>query len=70
MPSAHTSVGAAICARESHGSEGRGRISKKKKSNFLTKRFDKFFQGFLSFYSETLGFWLNRKKTIIGTIGT
>ncbi len=40
-------------------------LDKKKKSNFLTKRFDKFFQGFLSFYSETLVFWINRKKTII-----
>ena len=43
-------------------------LDKKKKSNFLTKRFDKFFQGFLSFYSETLGFWLNRKKTIVAFI--
>ncbi len=40
-------------------------LDKKKKSNFLTKRFDKFFQGFLNFYSETLVFWINRKKTII-----
>ncbi len=40
-------------------------LDKKKKSNFLTKRFDKFFLGFLNFYSETLVFWINRKKTII-----
>ncbi len=40
-------------------------LNKKKKSNFLTKRFDKFFQGFLNFYSETLVFWINRKKTIV-----
>ncbi len=40
-------------------------LDKKKKSNFLTKRFDKFFQGFLNFYSETLVFWINRKKTIV-----
>ncbi|MDA9723049.1 efflux RND transporter permease subunit [Candidatus Pelagibacter sp.] len=40
-------------------------LDKKKKSNFLTKKFDKFFQGFLRFYSETLIFWINRKKTII-----
>ena len=40
-------------------------LDKKKKSNFLTKWFDKFFRGFLNFYSETLVFWINRKKTII-----
>ncbi len=40
-------------------------LDKKNKTNFITKKFDKFFQGFLSFYKETLGFWLNRKKTII-----
>ncbi len=40
-------------------------LDKKKKSNFFTKRFDKFFQGFLNFYSETLVFWINRKKTIV-----
>ncbi len=40
-------------------------LDKKKKPNFLTKRFDKFFQGFLNFYSETLVFWINRKKTIV-----
>ncbi len=40
-------------------------LDKKKKSNFLTKKFDKFFQGFLNFYSETLVFWINRKKTIV-----
>ncbi len=43
-------------------------LDKKKKSNFLTKRFDKFFQGFLNFYSETLVFWINRKKTIVSFI--
>ena len=40
-------------------------LDKKNKTNFVTKKFDKFFQGFLSFYKETLGFWINRKKTII-----
>ncbi len=40
-------------------------LDKKKKSNFLTRRFDKFFQGFLKFYTETLGFWVSKKKTII-----
>ncbi len=40
-------------------------LDKKKKSIFLTKWFDKFFRGFLNFYSETLVFWINRKKTII-----
>ena len=43
-------------------------LTKKKKSNFLTKRFDKFFHGFLNFYSETLGYWISRKKTIVAFI--
>ena len=40
-------------------------LDKKPKSNFLVVWFDKFFKGFLNFYSETLSFWLNKKKTII-----
>ncbi len=40
-------------------------LDKKTKSNFLVIWFDKFFKGFLDFYSETLSFWLNKKKTII-----
>ena len=40
-------------------------LDKKRKSNFLTRGFDKFFQGFLKFYTETLGFWMNKKKTIM-----
>ncbi len=40
-------------------------LDKKKRSNFVTRSFDKFFKGFLNFYSETLGFWMNRKKTIV-----
>ncbi len=40
-------------------------LNKKKKSNFLVRWFGKFFNGFSNFYSETLDFWLNKKKTII-----
>ena len=40
-------------------------LDKKTKSNFLVIWFDKFFKGFSNFYSETLSFWLNKKKTII-----
>jgi len=40
-------------------------LEKKKKSNFLVRWFGNFFNGFSNFYSETLDFWLNKKKTII-----
>ena len=40
-------------------------LDKQKKSNFLVRLFGKFFNGFSNFYSETLNFWLNKKKTII-----
>ena len=40
-------------------------LDKQKKSNFLVRWFGKFFNGFSNFYSETLNFWLNKKKTII-----
>ena len=40
-------------------------LDNKTKSNFLVRWFDKFFNGFSNFYSETLNFWLNKKKTII-----
>jgi len=40
-------------------------LNKKKKSNFLVIWFDKFFKGFSNFYSDTLSFWLDKKKTII-----
>ncbi len=40
-------------------------LDKQKKSNFLVRWFGKFFNGFSNFYSETLDFWLNKKKTII-----
>ena len=40
-------------------------LDNKKKSNFLVRWFGKFFNGFSNFYSETLNFWLNKKKTII-----
>ena len=40
-------------------------LDKQKKSNFLVRWFGKLFNGFSNFYSETLNFWLNKKKTII-----
>ena len=40
-------------------------LDKQKKSNFLVRWFGKFFNSFSNFYSETLNFWLNKKKTII-----
>ena len=40
-------------------------LDKQKKSNFLVRWFGKFFNGVSNFYSETLNFWLNKKKTII-----
>ena len=40
-------------------------LDNKTKSNFLVRWFGKFFNGFSNFYSETLNFWLNKKKTII-----
>jgi HAE1 family hydrophobic/amphiphilic exporter-1/multidrug efflux pump len=40
-------------------------LDNKTKSNFLVRWFGKFFNGFSNFYSETLSFWLNKKKTII-----
>ena len=40
-------------------------LDNKTKSNFLVRWFGKFFNGFSNFYSETLIFWLNKKKTII-----
>ena len=43
-------------------------LDKQKKSNFLVRWFGKFFNGFSNFYSETLNFWLNKKKTIIAFI--
>jgi len=40
-------------------------LDNKTKSNFLVRWFGKFFNGFSNFYSETLNFWLSKKKTII-----
>ena len=37
-------------------------LDNKTKSNFLVRWFGKFFNGFSNFYSETLNFWLNKKK--------
>ena len=43
-------------------------LNNKKKSNFLVKNFEKFFIGFLSFYKDTLQYWLYRKNIIISFI--
>ena len=40
-------------------------LNKKTKTNFFVVKFDRFFKGFLNFYSDTLKFWLNKQKTII-----
>ena len=39
-------------------------LNKKTKTNFFVIKFDKFFNNFLTFYKETLKFWLNKKKII------
>ena len=43
-------------------------LNNKKKSNFLVKNFEKLFIGFLSFYKDTLQYWLYRKNIIISFI--
>ncbi len=40
-------------------------LIKKPKTNYFVIKFDKFFKGFLSFYSDTLKFWLNKQKMVI-----
>ena len=39
-------------------------LIKKPKNNFIVVGFDKAFKSFSNFYLETLGFWINKKKTI------
>ena len=39
-------------------------LNKKTKTNFFVIKFDKFFNNFLTFYKETLKFWLDKKKII------
>ncbi len=40
-------------------------LNKKTKTNFFVIKFDKFFNNFLTFYKETLKFWLDKKKNNI-----
>ena len=40
-------------------------LNKKQKTNFLVLKFDKLFKSFSNFYSQTLKYWLGKKKTII-----
>ncbi len=39
-------------------------LIKKPKTNFIVTKFDAAFKSFSSFYIDTLGFWLDKKKTI------
>ena len=43
-------------------------LDNRKKNNILVKKFNIFFSGFLSFYEDTLNYWLHRKNIIIGFI--
>ena len=40
-------------------------LNNKKKNNFIVKKFNKFFLGFLNFYKETLQYWMYKKNIII-----
>jgi len=40
-------------------------LKKKSNNGYFVKKFNVFFQGFSNFYSETLNYWINKKKTII-----
>jgi len=40
-------------------------LSRNNKKNYFVLKFEKFFKLFSEFYQETLGFWLNKKKTVI-----
>ena len=43
-------------------------LSRNNKKNYFILKFEKFFKLFSEFYQETLGFWLNKKKTVISFI--
>ena len=43
-------------------------LNKKQKTNFFVLKFNIFFKGFLNFYTDTLKYWLDKKKTIIGFV--
>ena len=43
-------------------------LSRNNKKNYFVLKFEKFFKLFSEFYQETLGFWLNKKKTVISFI--
>jgi len=40
-------------------------LSKKIKKNIIVLKFEKIFNSFSNFYTETLNYWINKKKTII-----
>ena len=40
-------------------------LNKKMKKNIIVLKFEKIFNSFSNFYSETLSYWINKKKTII-----
>ena len=41
-------------------------LSKNNKKSKIVLKFEKFYKSFLEFYSETLDFWINKQKIIIG----
>ena len=43
-------------------------LDNNKKQNFIVKRFNVFFTGFLNFYKDTLQYWINRRNIITGFI--
>merc|ERR1711965_473168 len=40
-------------------------LYKKTSKKLFIQKFEKFFLGFSNFYKETLGYWINKKKTVI-----
>ncbi len=43
-------------------------LNKNQKTNFFVIKFNKFFKSFLNFYKDTLKYWLNKKKIIVGFV--
>jgi len=41
-------------------------LNKNVKKSKIVLKFDKYYKSFLEFYSETLNYWINKQKTIIG----
>ncbi len=43
-------------------------LNKQAKKNFIVSKFEKLFNSFSNFYTETLNYWINKKKIIISFI--